>query len=216
MAFPLTYPQAPVSAGQSGHLNDHLLIEQGLVQLAAMVSGPRVSASPTSCIAETFPRCVGASATATQTIGATTGTVYMAGVWLPVGMTITNISWITGTTAANTPTHWWLGLANSAGLQQAHTADQTTGAIAANTLITKALTATYQTTTTGLYYLLLSVTATTNPTATGLPVPISNMNLATPILAGVSATTQSAPGSDGVTTYTAPASAGGIPYLYLT
>lgn len=216
MVFPLTYPQAPVAAGQSGHLNDHLLIEQDLVQLAGMVSGPRVSASPTGCIAETFPRCLGSQATATQAIGATTGTVYMAGVWLPVGMTITNVNWITGSTAAVTPTHWWLGVASSTGLQVAATADQTTGAIGANTLITKALTGTYVTTVTGLYYLLLSVTAGTNPTATGLPVPISNMNLATPILAGVSASTQSTPGTNGVTTYTAPASAGGIPYLYLT
>ena len=184
--------------------------------VSTMISPSEFSTSPTGCLAETFPRCLGSGATATQVIGATTGTVYMMGVWLPAGLTITNLNWVTGTTAAGTPTHWWLGIANSAGLQQAATADQLTGAIAASTLITKALTATYTTTATGLYYLLLSVTATTNPTATGLPAPISQMNLATPVLAGVSVTTQSAPGANGSTSYTAPASAGGIPYIYLT
>ena len=217
MANATTLPTGNPSGGSVAYARNGALWARdpnGII--SPMISPSEFSASPTNCLGETFPRCLGSSATATQTIGATTGTVYMMGMWLPAGLTITNINWITGTTAAGTPTHWWLGIANSAGLQQAHTADQTSGAIAASTLITKALTATYTTTTTGLYYLLLSVTATTNPTATGMPVPISQMNLATPILAGVSATTQSAPGTDGTTTYTAPASAGGIPYMYLT
>jgi hypothetical protein len=184
--------------------------------VSALVSPSEFSTSPTGCLAETFPRCLGCSATTTQAIGATTGTVYMMGVWLPAGLTITNLNWIVGGTSAVSPTHWWMGIANSAGLQQAATADQLTAVITQGTLKTVALTATYTTTATGLYYLLLSVTATTNPTATGLPVPIPNMNLATPVLAGVSATTQSAPGTSGTTTYTAPASAGGIPYVYLT
>jgi hypothetical protein len=184
--------------------------------VSTMISPSEFSSSPTGCLGETFPRCLGSSATATQTIGATTGTVYMMGVWLPAGLTITNLNWITGTTAAVSPTHWWLGIANSAGLQQAATADQLTAAIGASALKTVALSATYTTTATGLYYLLLSVTAGTNPTATGLPAPIPNMNLAAPVLAGVSATTQSAPGTNGTTSYTAPASAGGIPYIYLT
>jgi hypothetical protein len=184
--------------------------------VSTMISPSEFSTSPTGCLAETFPRSHGSAATVAQAIGGTTGTVYMMAVWLPAGLTITNLSWITGSTAAGTPTHWWLGIANSAGLQQAATADQLTGAITASTLITKALTATYTTPATGLYYLLLSVTATTNPTATGLPVPIPNMNLTAPLLAGVSATTQAAPGTNGTTSYTAPAAAGGIPYMYLT
>lgn len=180
------------------------------------ISPAEFSASPTGALAETFPRCLGSAATATQAIGATTGTVYMAAIWLPAGLTVTNLNWITGGTAANTPTHWWLGLANASRVQVAHTADQTSGAIAANTLVGKALTATYTTTYTGLYYLLLSVTAAANPTATGLPAPSANLNLTAPLLAGASATVQSAPGTDGTTVYAAPASAGGIPYMYLT
>jgi hypothetical protein len=184
--------------------------------VAAMISPSEFSASPTGALFETFPRCLGSSATTAQAIGATTGTVYMAAIWLPAGLVVTNLNWITGAIAGVTMTHWWLGLANSSRVQVAATADQTSGAIAASTLITKALTAPYTTTYTGLYYVLLSVTATTNPNATGLPVPIPNMNITTPLLAGVSATTQSAPGTNGTTTYAAPAAAGGIPYMYGT
>lgn len=182
--------------------------------VSAMISPSENSFSPTNCLGETISRVEINSAT--QAIGATTGTVYMVGLWLPAGLKVTNLNWITGTTAAGTPTHWWLGLSNSSGLQLAHTADQTTGAIAANTLITKALTGVFTTTYTGLHYCLLSVTATTNPTSTGLVAP-TNANLTSPLLAGVSpSAAQSTPGTDGTTTYTVPATAGGIPYMYLT
>lgn len=213
-----TVPSSNPTGGATGYARNGVPWSRdpnGVV--SPMISPSEFSASPTGCLGETFPRCLGSSATATQTIGATTGTVYMVALWLPAGLTVTNLNWITGSTAANTPTHWWLGLANASGVQQAHTADQTSGAIAANTLITKALTSPYTTTSTGTYYLLISVTATANPTATGLPVPISNINLAAPLLAGVSpSAAQSTPGTDGTTTYTVPSSAGGIPYGYLT
>lgn len=180
-------------------------------------NNPVASSPPTNCIFETFPRCMGSTATATQTIGVSTGVVEMVPVWLPAGMPITNLNWITGTTAAVGPTHWWLGLANSSRVQVASTADQLTAAIGASSLITKALTSVYTTTYTGLYYALLSVTtSTTQPTSTGLPVPIASMNIPTPVVAGASATVQSTPGTNGTTTYAAPAAAGGIPYIYGT
>lgn len=182
--------------------------------VSPMVSPSEVSASPTGALGETIPRY--AVNSATQAIGATTGTVYMVGVWLPAGLVVTNINWVTGSTAAGTPTHWWLGIADSGGVQRGHTADQTTGAIAANTLISKALTSAYTTTTTGLYYLLISVTATTNPTASGIAAP-TNMGVTSPLLAGVSpSAAQSTPGTDGTTTYTAPTTAGGVPYVYVS
>ncbi len=78
------------------------------------------------------------------------------------------------------------------------------------------LTAADTTTYTGLYYFLSSVTATTNPTASGIAAP-TNMGVTSPLLAGVSpSAAQSAPGTDGTTTYTAPSSAGGVPYMYGT
>lgn len=183
--------------------------------VSPMISPSEFSASPTGCLAETFPRVF--ASVNTVAIGAVTGTVEMVALWLPAGLTITNVSWLTGATAASVPTHWWLGIADSGGVQRGHCADQTSGAIAANTLITKALTSAYTTTATGLYYVLISVTATTNPTSTGIGIP-TNANALTPLLGGVSATTQSAPGTDGTTTYAIPATtnATGIAYAYFT
>jgi len=182
--------------------------------ISAMISPSEFSISPTGCLGETIPRALVNSAA--QAIGATTGTVYMAGVWLPAGTKISSLNWVTGSTAAGTPTHWWLGVADSGGVQRAHSVDHTTSAIAANSLVTTAMTAAYTTTYTGLYYFLLSVTATTNPTSSGIAAP-TNMNVTSPLLAGVSpSAAQSAPGTDGTTTYTAPSSAGGVPYIYAT
>lgn len=178
------------------------------------ISPSEFSASPTGCLGETLPRIVVNSAA--QAIGATTGTVYMTAIWLPAGLKITNLNFVTGTTAATSPTHWWLGLANSAGLQLAHCSDQTSAAIGASSLITKALTSAFTTTYTGTHYLLLSVTATTNPTASGIAAP-TNMNVTSPLLAGVSTSAaQPTPGTDGTTTYVVPSAAGGVPYMYLT
>lgn len=206
----LTLPQNPVITGQTGHVTDHDAIASDL----AILQSAAMQGLPTNALNQTLPRY--AVNSATQAIGANTGTVYMAGLWLPTGVTVSNISWVTGSTAAGTPTHWWLGIADSGGVQRGHSADQTTGAIAANTLITKALTAAYTTTYTGLYYLLISVTATTNPTSSGIAAP-TNMGLTSPLLAGVSpSAAQSTPGTDGTTTYTVPTSAGGVPYMYVS
>lgn len=151
-----------------------------------------------------------------QAIGATTGTVYVAAVWLQANTTITNVNWLTGATAASSPTHWWFGILDNTGKQLAHTADQTTGAIAANSLVTKALSAPYTTTYTGLYYISVSVTASTNPSSSGVAAP-TNMAVVPPILGGVSpSAAQTTPGTDGSTSYTLPTAAGGIPYMYLT
>lgn len=179
-----------------------------------MVSPSEFSASPANCLAESTPRICWNSTTCA--IGATTGTVYMIATWLPAGSPINTLGFVTGGTAAGTPTHWWLGLADNNGLQLAHTADQTTTAIAANSKVTKNLTATYTTTRTGLYYFLISVTATTNPTLTGTGT-VGNGGLVTPLLAGVSpSAAQTTPGTDGTTSYTIPTSQGAIGYIYCT
>lgn len=181
---------------------------------SSMVSPSEFSASPANCLSESVPRFSWNSTSCA--IGATTGTVYMIATWLPAGSPINTLGFITGATAAGTPTHWWLGLADNNGLQLAHTADQTTTAIAANSKITKNLTAAYTTTRTGLYYFLISVTATTNPTLTGVGT-VANADKVTPLLAGVSTSgAQTTPGTDGTTSYTIPTTQGAIGYFYCT
>jgi len=181
---------------------------------ASMVSPSEFSASPANALSESVPRFAWNSTACA--IGATTGTVYMIATWLPAGSPINTLGFVTGATAAGTPTHWWLGLADQNGLQLAHTADQTTTAIAANSKITKSLTATYTTTRTGLYYFLISVTATTNPTLSGVGT-VTNADKVTPLLAGVSTSAaQTTPGTDGTTSYVIPTTQGAIGYIYCT
>lgn len=171
-----------------------------------------LSAFPTGAVAETVRR-VDCNSQAVA-VGANTGTVYMDAVWLPAGVVFNNINFITGSTAAGTPTHWWAGIADSGGVQRAHTADQLTAAIAANSAVTVALTGTYTTPSSGYYYFLLSVTATTNPTLTGVAAVV-NSSKVSPVLAGASSSAaQPAPGVDGVTTYALPTGDNAVGYFY--
>jgi parallel beta-helix repeat protein len=101
----------------------------------------------------------------------TSGTLYLVPIWLPKGLVISNISFASGSTAATTPTNWWFTLHNSSKVALARTADQTTTAWAANTVMTKAIAQTtagsassYTTTYAGLHYLGVMIKATTNPT----------------------------------------------------
>lgn len=115
---------------------------------------------PTGALAETMPR----SATTVATGPLATGVMRLAAIHLLNGWTINSISFISGTTAAVTPTNWWFALydANRALLKQ--TADQLTAAWAANTLKTLNLTSSQRITASGLYYVGVMVAAATPPT----------------------------------------------------
>ncbi|WP_059081591.1 hypothetical protein [Streptomyces scabiei] len=98
----------------------------------------------------------------------TSGTLYLVPVWLPKGLVISNISFVSGGTAAVTPTNWWFTLHNSAKVALARTADQLTAAWAANTAKTLAIAqatagaaSSYTTTYSGLHYLGVMIKAST-------------------------------------------------------
>lgn len=88
-------------------------------------------------------------------------------IWLPAGITINSISFFSGTTAAGTPTNQLFGLMDSSRNLLRSSVNNTTTAWAANSLKTLALTTTFTTTYSGLYYLGIMVTATTVPTLKG-------------------------------------------------
>jgi parallel beta-helix repeat protein len=101
----------------------------------------------------------------------TSGTLYLVPIWLPKGLVVSNITFVSGGTAAVTPTNWWFTLHNSSKVALARTADQTTSAWAANTVMTKAIAqatagtaSSYTTTYAGLHYLGVMIKATTVPT----------------------------------------------------
>lgn len=204
-------PSTPSTGTKLWSLGNEAMVLGADGTAVPIASEPYHSAPAGGAIAESVPRF--AMNSAAVAVGAVTGTVYMVAVWLPIGAVVTNLTFITGTTAANTPTHWWVGLSTFDGTQRAHSADQLTAAIGANSKVTVALTAPYTAPATGTYYFLLSVTATANPTLTGVGA-VTNSSKAIPVLAGVSASAaQSTPGTDGTTVYTAPTGDNAIGYF---
>lgn len=98
---------------------------------------------------------------------ATTGQIYCQAIFLTAGTVVSSISICSATTAAGTPTHYCFALYDSSRNLCCTTADQTSGAWAANTLKTIAVTSPYTVPTTGLYYIAFMMTATTVPTIKG-------------------------------------------------
>lgn len=176
-----------------------------------LVDGPPAGAPPTGAIAETIPRWA-ASATTNVKTG---GTLYLSAVWLQAGQTVNNISLISGATAASGPTHWWFALIDRNMTLRGHTADQTSGAIAANTLFTKALVTPYVATYSGLHYVGVMVTAsTTMPTWLESGIAMANQSVASPPQAGPSSTGLTTPGTDGTTSYAAVTQNSGFAAIY--
>ena len=167
-------------------------------------SGAPITAIPTLGITGTLAETINREhcPEVNTTLG-TTGQIRCQGIWLPAGITVSNISFHSATTAANTPTHYVFALYDGSRNLLASTADQLNAAWAANTLKTLAVGTPYVVPTTGFYYLMISVVATTVPTLKGGTAK-TGAQLAgqAPILQGLSSTTYA--------TGTAPASLGAI------
>lgn len=120
-----------------------------------------------STFAETMRRLD--AAVATVAIGAT-GVEYCIGVPLQFGDVVSNITFVTGGTAAATPTAGYACLRDPDGALLEQTADFGSTARAANTAYTVALAEPVLVTTPGLYLVGISFTAGTVPTLQGKTV----------------------------------------------
>lgn len=116
--------------------------------------------------AESFPRYL----CGTDNAIAATGVVLSTGVPLQAGDVVTNITFVTGGTAAATPTAGFVALYSPAGALLGQSADFGSTARAANTAFTVPLVTAVTITTPGLYYVAISFTAGTVPTLRGLTV----------------------------------------------
>lgn len=102
-----------------------------------------------------------------NTAALSSGRLSLQAIYIPAGVTITSISFWSATTAAGTPTNQLFGLYDvNLNLLRSSNND-TTAAWAANSRKTIALTSTFTTTYSGLYYLGIMVTATTVPSLKG-------------------------------------------------
>lgn len=150
------------------------------------------------------------SAGDTGNVALATGVMTSVPIFLVSGDLITNLSFVSGATAAGTPTAWWFGLYDTQATAAliAQSADQTTTAWAANTVKTLALSAAYRVPKTGLYYAAINVTATTPPSLIGAvgakPVITGERNLSQSSGSGLTTTAPA--------TITAPAVKNFVPF----
>jgi hypothetical protein len=154
------------------------------------------------------------SAGDTGNVALTTQIMTSVPVYLAQGEVVTNLTFISGATAAGTPTNWWFALYDTASTPAliAQTADQTSTAWAAATKKTLALSAAYTVAKTGVYWAAIHVKATTVPSLLGAicapSVVTGERNLAQ---TSGSALTATAPA-----TIATPTAANFAPYVVLT
>lgn len=97
-----------------------------------------------------------------------TGVMLSVALPLQAGDVVTSLTFLSGGTAAGTPTDWWFALYDPSGNLLRQTADQLTAAWAANTPKTLALSTSYLASSAGVFRAAVMVTATTPPTIAGL------------------------------------------------
>lgn len=155
------------------------------------------------------------------TNGATlaTGVMTSTAIYLEAGETVTNLTFLSGATAAGTPTNWWFALYDDSAtpVLLAQSADQLTAAWAANTAKTLALATAQAAPRTGIYYAAVNVTATTAPTLAG--VTLENAAAAGVIVTGQRILAQtSGSGLTGTApaTIASPTTVATVPYVVVT
>lgn len=154
----------------------------GRAQSDIFTSGYSISGA----ISETIPRIL---CPEVNLSALTSGTLLMTAIYLIAGQKINNISFHSATTAAGTPTNQFFALYNNNRALLAQTNNATTTAWAANSIATRALTATYTVQYTGLHYVGIMVTATTVPTLKGYTAKVGGQLAGqTPVLHGNSST----------------------------
>jgi hypothetical protein len=156
---------------------------------------------------------------ATSTIQPASGTVELFLCNFLEGAVINNISIVTAATAAVTPTHQWAGIssyvAGSNGKCLATSADGLTAAIAADVVVSFALSAPYTVPASGLYYVYYCIAAGTVPTiAAGTTLSAHGRGNVAPIPAGPGDTGKTTPYAVNATV-TAPTAAAAGTLIYL-
>lgn len=125
------------------------------------------------------------------------GRIQLAGgIVVAAGQTVTSISFLTGTTAATSPTHQWFCLTDQNGNILGKTTDDTNHAWGANSVKTLALSTPWTPTTDTAVNIGIVITASTVPSLVGATSATSTNNL-TPIIAGSGDTGLTGPSSLG-------------------
>jgi hypothetical protein len=149
----------------------------------------------------------------------TTQVLLSTAIELEAGDVVTNLTFVSGATAAGTPANWWFALYSSAATPAllSQSADQTSTAWAANTAKTLALAAPQTITTSGVYYAAIMVKAATPPTLAG--VAVENAAVAGAVITGQAVLAQTSGSSLTTTapaTVASPTTVANVPYVIAT
>lgn len=125
-------------------------------------------ASPNTFVRRTLLR-TDINSTAGVTVP-TTGKLLVVPVTLEAGDVVTSVGFVTGTTAAGTPTAGFVALYDKDGNKLVQSADFASTAMGASAVFTKALTAPWTAKYSGTHYIGWCMAATTMPTLLGTPV----------------------------------------------
>lgn len=152
--------------------------------------------APSGATGETFPRsqCGGYTASIL-----TSGQSYVTAIPLPSGLAITKLAVMIGNTGFSSVSHGWLALLDNNLVVRAVTADQTSSFGSAFGALSLSSSSGYTTTYGGLYYLMISVVATTMGNLSVGTAPLTGPTATAPILAGTSSSSQTTPPSTGTT-----------------
>lgn len=188
--------------------------------LASAAAGQSAQGTTDLSSANTVSANISRTGIASGAVALTSGTLQLEAVYLTKGQVINNINWISGTTAAVTPTHEWGVIANSARVVLATTNDLLTAAIGSFVNVSWPLTTPapgpLTITTTGIYYVGILVVAGTTPSMSGSVNSSATPASLPPILSGTSNTGLAAGPLAVGTTLTAITATAGIGYVYLT
>ncbi len=168
---------------------------------------------PTAAIAQSLNR----TDINSQTFGfLTSGQQSFVLCWLPAG-TVSSITFVSGTTAAVSPSNQWFSIYDTNRNKLAVTVDDTTTAWAGSATKTLSISGGYVVPTEGYYYIGIMVAASTVPTIIGVSTTATIVNTLPPLVSGRDTT------NTGLTTpATAPAtaaaftSASGLMYCYVS
>lgn len=169
-------------------------------------------AKPTAALVENVPRL--GSPLSDQT-PLTSGTLRLIPICLPKGITVTSISFLSGTTALNGGQNQWFTLHDSSRVLLGVTADDTSTAWAANTVKSLTVGTPFVTTYDGLHFIGIMVKASTAvPSLIGMTAS-SIANALTPVIGGNSNTGQTTPPTIPFTA-NAPSAAGVLAWCYVS
>lgn len=178
-------PDGIVNSGSTGKLADAGHVHQEFALQSLYLA-------PTGADAETMTR--GQANVNAGPLGATSG-IFMRAIALQKNLVVNNITFDVGTTAASGVTHGWYGITDSNRVVKATSADQGSTTIwgTTSTLVTLGMSSAFTVPTAGLYYIGLSLTASTLPTIAGAGNLAAGLAGNAPFLYGQAGTSSTPP-----------------------